>query len=251
MIPRLFLLLGYLVLVSAVDPLDDSIDYLRGGQDLVIPVKWARQTLEKATIGPLVQPIATFIAKSIVIAFITAEIMAYLGFIGDRGEGLYEWAMDNEEMMHSWIKNWGMRPGGYVRHRLELMLQAYKNLPPKAKFASAVSTGTTAFPLVLKTSLWSGAITTIVYLCAEMLAFIGILGDPGEGLRSWVEEGDAEPLLHTMRRVTDKIRFVLRKKLHVQKLLTSFVDNIRNDTIFWWGFAVGGVASILIPIYYS
>jgi hypothetical protein len=111
---------------------------LRGGSELLLPLKWAVGVLKTATIGPLVKPTVILLGKFTIIAFITAEIMAYLGLIGDSGEGLYDWALDNEERVHSFIRKWGVRPGGFLRSRLESMLQSYNALPPKAKFASPI-----------------------------------------------------------------------------------------------------------------
>jgi len=220
---------------------------VRGGTDLLLPVKWTVQLLKKATIGPLVKPALLFAAKSAIIAYITAEIMAYLGMIGDRGEGLYDWALENESQMQSMVGKWGMRPGGFLRSRLESMLNSYKNLPAKAKFASAVSAGTTAFPFILKTSLWSGVTVTSGFLLAEFLALLGVLGDPGEGFGEWVKDGDAEPILHSFRKITAELLVVLRQKLQIFELAQAFWGSSRNDRVFWAGFGIGATASVVLP----
>lgn len=67
-----------------------------GASDLVFPITWVQGILNEAIMGPIVKPLATFIARFIIIMFVTAEIMAYLGWIGERGEGLYEWASDRK-----------------------------------------------------------------------------------------------------------------------------------------------------------
>jgi hypothetical protein len=224
---------------------------LRGGSELLLPLKWAVGVLKTATIGPLVKPTVILLGKFTIIAFITAEIMAYLGLIGDSGEGLYDWALDNEERVHSFIRKWGVRPGGFLRSRLESMLQSYNALPPKAKFASAVSAGTTAFPFILRTSLWSGATVLGSFLFVEFLCFVGVLGDVGEGLGEWVSDGGSEPILRTVRRIAVDVLPVLRQKLKILELVHAFWSNIKNDRVFWAGFGVGATASVVLPICYD
>jgi hypothetical protein len=219
---------------------------LRGGSELLLPLKWAVGVLRQATIGPLIKPTVKFVAKSAIVAFIAAEIMAYLGLIGDSGEGLYYWALDNKVRVHSFLLKWGVRPGGFIRFRLEDMLHAKASLPPKAKFAYAVSLGTTAFPFILRTSFWTGATLLGSLMFAELLAFLGVLGDVGEGLGEWVKDGDAEPVLLTFRRITADVLPVLRQKLQILELVQGAWTNIKDDRVLWTGFGIGAIASVVL-----
>jgi hypothetical protein len=251
-----FLLTIFLLLHDARSQLVDtevaksSLEYLSSSRDLNLPVVWAKNIFKQATIGSMVQPIAYFIAKSTVIAFITAEILAYLGVIGERGEGLYEWAVDNHVELNGFLRKWGSRPGSFVRHQLYQMLSRFKKMPPKAKFVSAVSTGVTFMPLAVKTAIWACSISFVVYAVAEFLSLVGVLGDPGEPLATWVHEGEAEPLLRSMRRLTNDLRILLKRKLKVHEIIVGFITSIRNDNVFWIGFSVGGAASLLLPVYF-
>ena len=95
----------------------------------------------------------------------------------------------------------------------------------------------------------STALVTLVF--AELLAFIGILGDPGEGLEEWIKDGDAEPLIHTFRRGTGELHRLLRQKLKVSELLHAWLENLKNDQVFWIGFTVGGIACVTLPQFYN
>jgi hypothetical protein len=219
---------------------------LRGGSELLLPLKWAVGELKQATIGPLVKPTVMFLAKSAIVAIIVAEIMAYLGLIGDSGKGLYYWALDNKVSVNSFLHKWGVRPGGFIRYRLEDMLHAKESLPEKAKFAYAVSLGTTAFPFILRTSFWTGGTLLGSFMFAELLAFLGVLGDAGEGLGEWVKDGDAEPILLTFRRITADVLPVLRQKLQILELVQGAWTNIKDDRVLWIGFGIGAIASVVL-----
>jgi hypothetical protein len=219
-----------------------SIDYLTSPKDLKLPLNWVKNIAKQATIGPMIQPIAVFLAKSVVVAFFTAEVLSYMGVIGEPGEGIYEWAVDHNIQLNGQMKKWAARPGALVRHRLYKMLNQYKKMNPKAKFVSSVSTGVTFMPLVIKTGVWTCAISFVVYAVAEFLSLVGVLGDPGEPLVAWVQDGQAEPLMRSI---------ILKRKLKVHELLVGFVNNMKNDRVFWVGFTVGGLASLIIPVYFE
>ena len=219
---------------------------LRGGSELLLPLKWAVGVLRQATIGPIIKPTVKFVAKSAIVAFIAAEIMAYLGLIGESGEGLYYWALDNQVRVHSFLLKSGVRPGGFIRFRLEDMLRAKQALPEKVKFVYAVSLGTTAFPFILRTSLWTGATVLGSFIFAELLAFLGVLGDVGEGLGEWVKDGDAEPILLTFRRFTADVLPVLRHKLQILELVQGAWTNVKDDRVLWIGFGIGAIASVVL-----
>jgi hypothetical protein len=219
---------------------------LRGGSEHLQPLKWVVGVLKEATIGPLVKPTVIILAKSAIVAFIAAEMMAYLGLIGESGKGLYHWAQVNKVRVNSFLLKWGVRPGGFIRSRLEDMLHAKESLPHKAKFAWAVSLGTTAFPFILRTSFWTGATVLGIFIFAELLAFLGVLGDVGEGLGEWVKDGDAEPILLTFRRITADVLPILRQKLQILDMAQGVWTKIKDDRVFWTGFGIGAIASVVL-----
>jgi hypothetical protein len=223
---------------------------LRGGS-ISAPIKWVKETLRQATVGPLVLPTLLLAVKALIIAFVTAEIMAYLGLIGERGEGLSDWVEDNQELVRNWIHKWGIRPGAWLSHRLQTMLAQYHALPPRVKFASAVTTATTAFPFLCQTLFWIGGITVSVYLTAEFLALIGVLGEVGQGVGEWANSKEAEPVIRTFHRGAEEIRLALRKKLKVQDLVVAIWQGVRDDQVFWIGISVGSLASFLLPLFYA
>lgn len=219
-----------------------------GGSELLLPLKWAVGELREATIGPLVKPTVMFLAKSAIVALIVAETMAYLGLIGDRGEGLYYWARDNEVRVNSLLLKWGVRPGGFIRSRLEDILHAKLSLPDaeRPKFAYAVTLGTTAFPFIVRTLFWTGSTLFGSYMFAELLAYLGVLGDVGEGLGEWVKDGHAEPMLLTFQRITADVLPILRQKLRILELVRGAWTNIKDDRVLWTGFGVGAIASVVL-----
>jgi hypothetical protein len=167
-----------------------------------------------------------------------------LGVIGDKGEGLYEWAMENKSEIRSGIRKLGLQPGGLLRVRLEQMLIGFANLPDRAQFVTCVSIGATVFPLLIQTVAMTAKVTLVTFLLAEAMARIGILGDAGEGLREYME--DSEPIIRSMKLWMNQTRRQLRKTLQLGELLRSVFRSLEKDRVFWAGLSVGAIASMVL-----
>ncbi len=225
---------------------------IRGGAGvLLFPVNLVRDYVKDHTVGSFTKKHMIMVAKGAVIVFITASFMAYLGLIGDHDHHIQDWVTEKEHKFVALIRKWGFHPRGFLRTHLQNMLNEFRTMPPRPKFASAVSVGTTLFPLVVQTVNWTVRIVLGSFLFAEVLALLGVLGKPGEGLEKWVEEGGSEPLLRNIKRGIDEGRKVLRQKLQVQEIVNNFLESLKKDDIYWLGFGVGAVASILIKEKYD
>lgn len=146
---------------------------VRGGDLLITPAASYLQTfLQKSVISPYLKLVSVLLVKSLIVSFIAGELLAYLGFIGDRGEGLYEWAVEHEDQLHHWLRPSNFHPFAALRERLNQMSAKFHLLPPKPKFVSAVGTGVTFFPLILKTSLYVAAGSASTLVAAEFLALV-------------------------------------------------------------------------------
>jgi hypothetical protein len=173
-----------------------------------------------------------------------AQILAYLGVIGEKGEGLYEWAVENKAEIRSGIRKLGLQPGGLLRVKLEQMLVSFANLPDRAQFVTCVSIGATVFPLLIKTVAVTAKVTLATFLLAEVLARIGIIGDAGEGLREYME--DSEPMIRSIKRWMNQTRRQLRKTLQLGELFRRVFQSLERDRVFWAGLGVGAVAGMVL-----
>lgn len=75
-----------------------------------------------------------------------AQILAYLGVIGEKGEGLYEWAVENKAEIRSGIRKLGLQPGGLLRVKLEQMLVSFAYLPDRAQLSHVFRLELPSFP---------------------------------------------------------------------------------------------------------
>ena len=173
-----------------------------------------------------------------------AQILAYLGVIGDKGEGLYEWAVENKTEIRSGIRKLGLQPGGLLRVKLEQMLVGFANLPDRAQFVTCVSIGATVFPLLIQTVAVTAKVTLVTFLLAEVLARFGIIGEVGEGLREYIE--DSEPVIRSIKRWMDQTRRQLRKTLQLGELFRSVFKSLERDCVFWAGLSVGAIAGVVL-----
>jgi hypothetical protein len=170
-------------------------------------------------------------------------MLAYLGVIGDKGEGLHEWAVDNRSELRSRFRKLGLQPDGFLRVQLEKMLIGFANLPDRAQFVTCVSMGATVFPLLLQTVAVTATVTLASFVFFEGLARVGILGDAGEGLLEYMEE---EPFFRSIQRWVHQTRLQLRKTSQLGEVFHGVIGSLQKDRVFWAGLGVGALAGITL-----
>jgi hypothetical protein len=184
--------------------------------------------------------ITRFALQTIVASFFAAQILAYCGVIGDKGEGLLEWVEDNKTNLHVTFR----KLVRVIRIRLEQMLTSFANLPDRAQFVTCVSIGASVFPLTVKTVAVTSLVTLVGFVLAEALHHVGVLGDVGEEIQEWVH--GSESMTRAFRVWLNQKRKLLRKQLNVEELLMAVWRSLKNDRVFWAGLGVGAVASIVL-----
>jgi len=176
----------------------------------------------------------------IVSSFFVAQILAYCGVIGDKGEGLLEWAEDNKSSMHATFR----KLVRVIRIRLEKMLTGFANLPDRAQFVTCVSIGASVFPLTLKTVAVTSLVTLAGFILAEALNHVGVLGDVGEDIQEWMR--DSESMMKAFQRWMNEKRLLMRKQLNLEDLFKAVWKSLGKDRVFWAGLGVGAIASIVL-----
>lgn len=169
-----------------------------------------------------------------------AQILAYCGVIGDKGEGLLEWAEDNKSGMQSTLR----KLLKVIRIRLEKMLIAFANLPDRAQFVTCVSIGASVFPLTVKTVAVTSLVTLAGFVVAEALNHVGVLGDVGEEIQEWMEE--SETMIKSFKRWMNQKRKIMRKQLNIEELFKAVYKSLGKDRVFWAGIGVGAIASVVL-----
>ena len=157
--------------------------------------------------------------------------------IGEKGEGLYEWAEDNKSAMHATF----VKILKVVQINLEKMLIGFANQPDRAQFVTCVSIGATVFPLAVKTACVTSLVTLAGFVLAEALVHVGMIGDE---IHELMEE--SETMIRTVKRWINEKRKIMRKQLNVEELLKAVWTSLGTDRVFWAGLGVGAFASIVL-----
>ena len=208
----------------------------------------------KTVVSPLVNK-PWVMAEGLVVTVLVGEVMAFCGVIGEKGHGLYEWVHHEKHWFRKSMRRLGFQPGGWMRQQLEAMMEAFVTWPKMPKFATGVSIGGATFPFLLQSSVWIARCVLVGLVLGEVLAVMGVLGDPGRGLAEWyTEERKKEHRHHrhhrlrSIRRSLERGRWLLRNELQLSDMLRGFVDRLRTDAVFWSGFAVGSVARTVFEV---
>ena len=203
------------------------------------------------------------ILEGLFVTVVMGESLAMAGVIGNKGEGLYDWWQDQHHHprgpttksnigMTTWLlQKVGFQPGGLLRRQLESTLRRFDQLPYMPKFATGVSVGGTVLPFLVQTILWACRCLLVGLVIGEILAMVGVLGDPGHGLHEWyanASPGSNSKLFQSARRTIERARWTLRKDLQLTELLSASLQQLRKDSVFWSGFFVGCVACAVFEV---
>lgn len=210
-----------------------------------------RKTVFDNTIIPWAKTHRKIVAEGILLSAIIAQFACYYGFLGEKGEGLYEFAVDNEDVIRARIAKLGLRPGGLLRTTIEGFINSFQILPDRAKFAVSVSFAVSIFPVFVRCLIYLTKILLIGYANAELLALVGILGGtPGKGAIAWYTNEGGRGLFKSLGRAAESARLQIRKSVFkrydMEPLVQKYVATVRKDKILWAGSAIGSVASVLL-----
>jgi hypothetical protein len=160
--------------------------------------------------------------------------LAYCGVIGEKGEGLYEWAEDNKSAMHATFSQILQ----VIQSNLEKMLVGFANLPDRAQFVTCVSIGAAVFPLAVKTVCITSLVTCAGFVLAELLVHVGMMNE--EIMQ------ETETMIQSLKRWIHQKRKVMRKQLNVEELIKAVWKSLGKDRVFWAGLGVGAIASVVL-----
>eukprot|EP00544_Gedaniella_sp_CCMP2646_P015781 CAMPEP_0202486572 /NCGR_PEP_ID=MMETSP1361-20130828/5107_1 /ASSEMBLY_ACC=CAM_ASM_000849 /TAXON_ID=210615 /ORGANISM="Staurosira complex sp., Strain CCMP2646" /LENGTH=276 /DNA_ID=CAMNT_0049115755 /DNA_START=374 /DNA_END=1205 /DNA_ORIENTATION=+ len=192
------------------------------------------------TIGPWIQKHSILIVKTVVSCFFVAQILAFCGVIGDKGEDLLAFVEDNR----SGISKTLYTIISVIRKRLEQMLIAFANLPDRAQFVTCVSIGASVFPLTIKTVALTSLVTLAGFVLAEALHYVGMLGDFGNAITEFLSE--SETMVKSLQRWIHRQRKIMRKQFQLEELLKTVYKSLGKDRVFWAGLGVGAIASVVL-----
>jgi hypothetical protein len=217
-------------------------------RDVLVDV---RKTILDKTIFPWAKENRKLVFHGFLVSLVIAQLTCYYGLIGEKGEGLYEFVLDNEDVIRARISALGLQPGGLLRTTIEGFINSFLALPDRAKFAFSVSLGVSFFPFFVRCCIYLSKVILIGYANFELLALVGILGgNPGKGAVAWYNSEGGRQLFKSVGRTAERYRLQLRRVLfrryQMGPLIHKYMNTAQEDKVLWVGSAIGSVASVLL-----
>jgi len=235
MSPRLHLFVPGLI-EDALEPLETLWEFYTAREDIMDEMlRRGADVLRRNSFRA-----AVFLATGTLIA----EGLARVGLMGNRGEGLAGYVRDHRSRIESTAKN---ARGGVEERAPHWMarqgvraLKVYTHLPEKSKFAIAMSAGSVAGKSALSATVLTVRLTALAFVSLEVLAFTGIIGEPGESLLNWVD--DHRDDISEWERRTQRFRRDVRRCLQSwDGIADLYSEAVGEEKVACLGFA-GGVA---------
>lgn len=222
-----------------------------GGSSIAEVIVEVRKTIFDDTIIPWAKTHRKIVAEGIAISMVIAQFACYYGYLGAKGEGLYGYAKDNEDLIRARIAALGLQPEGMLRTTIAGFINSFRELPDRAKFAASVTFTISAFPVFVRFLVYLTKTLTIGYATAELLALVGILGStPGKGALSWYNNEGGRNVLEnfgcTLERARTLVRQNVFKRYEMQPLVQKYVGTVQKDQVLWIGTAIGSTASVML-----
>lgn len=186
------------------------------------------------------------------VAVATAEALARLGFIGDRGEGVAAYLKENQKLKDRLQKmddTFDEQFPGVVARTCRSCFQRYRALPEKLKFTIAFSTGATIQQTLINAAVSAIKLSVGTFVLLETMAFTGIIGEPGESIVEWVEDHDDEirkRFGERMGKKAKRFRQGCRKYLSFDGIVELYEAAVEEEKVATFGLGLGMLAGSLV-----
>lgn len=190
----------------------------------------------------MLQQSASFFRKNsvkaigcLLVACSAAQALALVGVIGDRGEGLKDWAQDwgIEKVLQKTAA--GMTNLGVASFR------QYRKWGNKSKFAVAVSVGALFSSAAVNITTLSVKALISSFLVVEGLSFAGFIGEPGESFAEWIDSHDKKV---EWVKQTKQFGAGIRKYVSWDALETFYEAAVDEEKVACAGFAIGSLMAM-------
>uniref|UniRef100_A0A6U0KKB3 Uncharacterized protein n=1 Tax=Minutocellus polymorphus TaxID=265543 RepID=A0A6U0KKB3_9STRA len=181
-----------------------------------------------------------------------AEILARVGFIGDRGEGIAQYMKENEkikERLRKMDDTIEEQMPGVMARSVRSCFRRYRALPERAKFAIAFSTGATLQQTIINAAVSAIKLSVGSFVVLETMAFCGIIGEPGESIVEYIDDHDDELKERFDQRwgvKAKKFRQTCRKYLSLDGIVELYEAAVDEEKVATFGMGLGMVAGSLV-----
>jgi hypothetical protein len=123
-----------------------------------------------------------------VLSLSVAELLARLGVLGDRGEGLFQFFRESSAFMQDAAEEKVYRRTTmFLADAAESSFRKFRRFNSKSKFAISLSAGALFSQTLVNMATFTVKFSIMSFMMVETLSIVGVIGDPGETLGDWIE----------------------------------------------------------------
>jgi hypothetical protein len=176
-------------------------------------------------------------------AFVVGELLARVGVLGERGEGLVDYLKESERFNEGSRERFYQKTSSWMLDAGIGALRRFRRFGSKSKFAISVSAGVFFGRAVISVTTFCVRSLLISFFVMETLSFLGVIGEMGESILDWVE--DERDRQASWTKSFAKWHKVARKKLSFEWLEELYEAAVDEEKIASFGFSVGTVFALV------
>lgn len=178
----------------------------------------------------------------IFVAFTTAELLARLGILGDKGEGLIPFFQESQTAQNAAEEKVYQKTAGFLADTAVGTFRRYRRWNSKSKFAVAVSVGALFSQTIANVTVFTVKFGLASFLVLETLAMVGVIGEPGESILDWVDNNRDH--LSEWERNVKRFRKGFRQRISLKGLEEFYEVAIDEEKVACTGFAIGSIMAM-------
>lgn len=180
-------------------------------------------------------------AGVLLIAYSAAQMLALLGVLGDKGEGLVQYFRENERVKEYGVERVLQKTAAGITTVGVKTFKACRRMGNTSKFAVSVSVGALFSSAAVNLATLSVKMLISTFLVVEGLSFAGVIGEPGESILEWIDSHEKKSeWVKRMKQTRDSVR----KNVSFEALETFYEAAVDEEKVACVGFAIGSVISM-------
>ncbi|MEM7296894.1 MAG: hypothetical protein AAF391_01355 [Bacteroidota bacterium] len=231
--PRRTSLTKRALLLDILEPLETAWEFYCNRDDILLEMVQRGASFAKKN--------SVRAAGTLLIACSVAQILALVGVLGDRGEGLVPYFRENERVKEYGVERVLQKTAAGITTAGVKTFKTCRRMGNTSKFAVSVSVGALFSSAAVNATTLSVKMFISTFLVVEGLSFAGVIGEPGESILEWI---DSHQRKSEWVKRTKEVRDAVRKNVSFDALETFYEAAVDEEKVACMGFAMGSIISM-------